>query len=293
VRAFLRKQLRRQWQLVRFLFEQWAQPVDPAPVVLTCAGKRDGGGAQWHAVLSVLALARSFGLPFRFSPFLAIEHGPSSDLSWLQAWDALLDLQACGIASCGHDTPSLACSDPLTLLRGRRRGALPVGALLQLEHAHAFTNLFPAHLASLRPLLRQAYRPQHLTPEAPLPLAHTLVVHVRRGDVQASGPHSHRFTSATAIAARCRQLQTRFPQLHHVLLLSASADPDLLKLGREGFLLDVEHDVFTHLHWMSQAAGLVMARSSLSYLSAMLNPNLVFYERFEHPPLSGWIRLPK
>lgn len=293
MKTVLRQQLRRQWQRGRFLIERRSQPVNPAPIQLTCAGKRDGGGAQWHAVFSVLALARSYGITFRHSPFQTIEHGPSSDPTWLQAWDNLFDLKAYGIASGGLAPPALACADPLSLLRDRRRGTFAAGAVLQLDHAHAFTNLFPAQLAALRPLLRQAYRPQPPNAAPPLPLAHTLVVHVRRGDVQASGPHRHRFTSAAAIAARCRQLQARFPQLQHVLLLSASADADLRALCSEGVLLDAGHDVFTHLHWMSQAAGLLMARSSLSYLAAMLNPNLVFYERFEHPPLPGWIRLPR
>lgn len=290
MKATLRRLWRQQFSRACFLAEQLPQQSASPWLSLTCTGKTDGGGAQWHAVFSVLCLAQAYGIPFRHTPLRRIEHGPVDDPAWSQAWNQLFDLEAFGVALSDPAEALLACADPLQLLKMRHHGAATRPIVVSLPHAHRYSNLFPSRFASLRPLLRQAYRPRRGLTPAPLDLQHTLVVHVRRGDVQAGSPHQHRFTSAAAIAAICSRLQARHPQLRQVLLLSASADSDLLQLCREGFLLDSHHDVFTHLHWMSQAAGLVMARSSLSYLAAMLNPNLVFYDRFEHPPLPGWIQ---
>lgn len=266
-------------------------PTGQLPWSVTCQGKADGGGAQWHACLSVLALSHHLGLSYHHTSFSQVEHAPHDPHPWLAVWNGLFRLESPAHESCGLQ--KIPCVTPLDLAQQILDKPPSAGGLFVLEHAHAITNRQPELLSSLRPRLRQNYRPRPQLAPPPLPLERTLVVHVRRGDVQASGPYQHRFTSAAAIAAICSRLQARHPQFQQVLLLSASGDPDLLELCRDGFLLDSHHDVFTHLHWMSQAAGLVMARSSLSYLAAMLNPNLVFYDRFEHPPLPDWIRLPR
>ncbi|MEB3353245.1 MAG: hypothetical protein VKM34_03300 [Cyanobacteriota bacterium] len=288
----LRQGLNRQLTRARFQLLHWEHLPRHPRVQLTCAGRTDGGGAQWLSTVSVLAFAGAYRIPFAHTPFQVIEHGSGDSGAWLEAWNSLFNLQACGIPqapSCAHQ---LSCHNLLQAHRSLARHPGEPG-VWALRHAHQFSNLYPTRLASLRSLLRQAYRPRSQLAPPPQPLDRTLVVHVRRGDVQASGPHQHRFTSATTIAARCRRIQIRYPHLRQVLLLSASPDADLLCLCDQGFALDASHDVFSHFHWMSQAAGLVMARSALSYLAAMLNPHLVFYDRFEHPPLPGWIRLPR
>jgi|SRR5271165_6843516 len=54
------------------------------PVALTCSGKTDGGGAQVHAVLSVLSFCKAFGYTYVHTPFHQMEHtsGPSEVLEW-------------------------------------------------------------------------------------------------------------------------------------------------------------------------------------------------------------------
>lgn len=292
--AFLRAKatLRKCFRLIGFLFYNQVSLLQSSPFALTCAGKSDGGGAQWHALLSVIAFSRSYRIPYRHTPLASVEHGPLSARSWLSEWNHLFDLSQFGIESASVIHESTPCSGPFECLRLRSFGSGLPNRLVRLEHAHAFTNLYPNTLASLRPMLRQSYRPKSGLASPPLPLDQALVVHVRRGDVSAGGPHRNRYTSAVAIEARCLEILNRFTHLNSVLLLSPTPDPDLIELTNRGFFLDYDHDVFTHFHWMSCAAALVMARSSLSYLAGMLNPNLVFYDRFEHPPLSGWLMQP-
>lgn len=256
---------------------------------VTCQGKSDGGGAQWHACFSVMALAHHLGLTYHHSPFLQIEHGPIDSKAWIASWNGLFQL---GPPLEVDNLHRISCASPLDLAQRILNQPPSSGALFVLEHAHGLTNRQPQLMASLRPFLRQAYRPSPVLPLPPSPLHKTLVVHVRRGDVQVDGNHCHRFTSSVSIAATCRQVLARHPHLQQVLLLSASPDADLLALCRNGFLLDSKHDVFTHLHWMSQAGCLVIAKSSLSYLGGLLNPYFVFAEHFEHPPLPDWTVLP-
>ncbi len=286
----LRQRLVQQINRARFRALRCSPRLPPAGAALTCQGRSDGGGAQWLSTFSVIAFARHYRIPFAHTPLACVEHGHGQGAAWLQAWNGLFDLQAAGIPLAAGAAQPLPCHNLFQARRELLASAGPPG-LRSLHHAHQFTNLFPATLAALRPWMRQAYRPAANLAPPPLPLDHTLVVHVRRGDVTATGPHRERFSSASAVLARCRAIQARWPHLRQVLLLSATADPDLLALTDQGFVLDSEHDVFTHLHWMSHAAGLVIARSALSYLAAMLNPALIFAEPFEHPPLPGWVPL--
>lgn len=293
MKAALRQHLKSQWYRCRLRAQRKALPKAIGPIRITCAGKRDGGGAQWHACISVWALARAYGLAYIHTPFSIIEHGRADDANWLQAWNTLFNLESCGISTQASASNHQVFTDPLNLLIHLRQRRCCSDAVLTLEHAHPFTNQFPVTLTELQPLLRQAYRPRNNLAPPPVQLHQTVVVHVRRGDVQPTGPHRQRFTSAEALALQCRCLLAQRPQLRQVLLLSASPDADLLALQQSGFILDYSHDVFTHLHWMTQAAALIMAKSSLSYLAALLNPNLVVYEPFEHPPLQGWFMAAK
>lgn len=133
MKAALRRQLTRQWRRCLFLAQLRNLPPASSPIPLTCAGKCDGGGAQWHACLSVLALARAYGFPYLHTPFQIVEHGPAADSAWLRAWNALFDLNAAGIPTASSVKAQLACSDPLTLLHRRRRRSLPAEAMVRLE----------------------------------------------------------------------------------------------------------------------------------------------------------------
>lgn len=286
----LRQRFNRQINRVRFLALRRKPVSDSWCSQLTCTGRSDGGGAQWLSIFSVIAFSRYLGVPFVHTPLQVVEHSPANPRSWVDAWNHLFDLKACGIVVARISAQPLP-SDDLFLAHRHLCSRSVESNLHSLRHAHQFSNLFPSNLASLRPLIREAYRPPSSVVTPPVPLNRTLVVHVRRGDVTVDGPFRQRFIGAEAVRATCSAIQERYPHLSHILLLSNSPDADLLDLRDQGFLIDTENDVFTHFHWMREAAALVIARSALSYLAAMLNPSLVFAEPFEHPTLPGWIRL--
>jgi hypothetical protein len=57
--------------------------------MITCSGKIDGGGAQIHAKLSVIALAAKCNVKFLYTPSQVIAHKPNSikEDEWLQKWE--------------------------------------------------------------------------------------------------------------------------------------------------------------------------------------------------------------
>ena len=67
------------------------------------------------------------------------------------------------------------------------------------------------------------------------------------------------------------------------------SDFESLQLPDECFYLDYSLDVTFHTMVLSN--WLVMAKSSLSYCAAILNPNNIIYDPFQHAPLENWLGL--
>src|SRR4029079_13228181 len=56
-------------------------------VSITCAGKRDGGGSQSHAIMSPIAFGKAMGVSYIHSPFVQVSHSPSDAADWTNRWD--------------------------------------------------------------------------------------------------------------------------------------------------------------------------------------------------------------
>ena len=65
----------------------------------------------------------------------------------------------------------------------------------------------------------------------------------------------------------------------------------LSALTDHGVIQAANMDPFTTLRHLTEADLLVTAKSSFSYVAALLNPGLVLYEPFWHGPIPGWIVL--
>lgn len=72
----------------------------------------------------------------------------------------------------------------------------------------------------------------------------------------------------------------------------AFKEPGLEALLPPGFAFESSLNEFEVLHRLIHADYFVMAKSSMSYIAAVLSTGKVFYEPFWHPPLSQWESLP-
>ena len=260
-------------------------------VSLSTAGRADGGGAQIHGQISAIAAAAAFGLPYVHLPLVKVEHSDGrSDEDWASDWNDYFGLAALGSGSLGDQETwvQLPRWTPVALSPPRRQGTV-----LAAPHFHDFTDVYPATLHRSRPGLRAAQANSRRT----VGLWHfdaglsSIAVHVRRGDVS-SGQNAERYSSASRIAhlislATASASTTRT----EVVLFSQTEDEDLSQLADQDSRIRVclEPDVFVVLDHLLAADVLVMAKSSLSYVAALLRSDRVVYEPFWHPPMPDWI----
>ena len=78
-----------------------------------------------------------------------------------------------------------------------------------------------------------------------------------------------------------------------VRLYSQGKEGDFADIAAEfpGIEMHLDEDPIGTIRGLANARNLVMAKSSFSYIAALLCPGRVFYDPFWHAPLSDWVRL--
>ncbi|MGX1196802.1 hypothetical protein [Parvibaculum sp. MBR-TMA-1.3b-4.2] len=268
--------------------------VATSPKGLTCRGKDDGGGAQVHAVISALALARATGLTYYHSPFRSIAHAEGNEAEWAESWETFFNL--------GHGEKRLRSEQDAKCVPIKRFLKSPSlwrgGDLIaEAEHFTGFTDADVEALAAVLPDVRRKYA---LSDKSALTLHRdpgtlTMNVHVRRGDVSADHPHhSNRFTGDEAILETVRSARQAAETQGLVLSVNVWSQgdrADFLAYEEAGCRLFLDTDIFETIHNLAQSDILLMAKSSLSFVAALLNDGICLYEGFWHPPLPHWIQL--
>lgn len=254
----------------------WLKALGLGPAALTCAGKTDGGGAQVHAVLSVQAFCRRFGLTYVHTPFVQIEH--TSGAQDVARWEATFALGA------GHEEAS-SMGLPIVALKtyARKPGLWFQRVIVALPHAHNYTD----HVGETYDELRSH------SAKMPSNKNMRVAVHLRRGDVSPS-QHADRYTADDKILDLIDLLQSSLqhlsPQPEFHLYSQGSAEA-FEAYAQRGFQMHLDDDALNDLLAMSQADILVIAKSSFSYVAGLLTQGLVIYEPFWHAAPAHWISM--
>lgn len=255
---------------------------------VTCRGRADGGGAQVHGVIAALAFCAETGLGYVHTDFAAIEHGAGAS-DWVRRWEEFFSLGA------GEARLDPARDRLVTLDRFLAHPELwnADNIVVQCLHFMNFFNRVPRSFDRIDASLRRKYA---LSDKSSLPrhdLAHgiTIAVHVRRGDANKAA-HPKYFTDDDLICrtigdamAACASLGLRC----RVNLYSEGRPEDFARFVDMGCNLHLDESVFTTLDNMIRADIFVMAKSSFSYVPALLSGGIKLYERFSHPARAGWI----
>lgn len=246
-------------------------------------------GAQVFARLSTRVFARHYGYQYLHTPLQKLEHTPPgvAPEQWAAQWENFLNYAA------GETLLPVDATDVIPVRKVQRLRPLS-HRIYAVANCHRITDRLPAAWHELRPQLRAAY---HRTPkpglggrEAGRPV---LAVHIRRGDVSQHGVHHVRFTALDTVITRVEcllaALQRRAATMPVVHVYSegdaAHFQPLVEKFHAR---LHLDEDDFVTFHALVMADGLVMAKSSFSYLAGLLSAGLCGYEPFWHPPMPDW-----
>jgi len=99
-----------------------------------------------------------------------------------------------------------------------------------------------------------------------------------------------RYTNNDTILQIITSLKKKYP-FYKITIVSEGKIEDFkdLELVCDDFLLNASIPV--SIHTLVCAKVLVMAKSSFSYTSAILNENTIYYEDFWHKPLDNWLNI--
>jgi hypothetical protein len=256
-------------------------------ISITC-DRWDGGGAQWHARISTMAFCSSFGFPYFHSEIEELLPVNSPELR--KKWNQLVSLN--------HKKSSMASPNQARalsmhgLLKILIRSQFKVHSqTVSVQHCHFFTDYFPHEIEAAIKLGKLEYaNPANLEPKELVGLP-TLAVHIRRGHM---GPSDEtlRLTSDAQIIFVVTELNRLFGPLS-TTIYSALPDAELESKLPVGVKLNSSADEFEVIHNLVNADYMLMAKSSMSYVAAVLSRGIVFYEPFWHPPLGSWKQIPR
>lgn len=247
---------------------------------LTCSGKNDGGGAQVQAIVSVAAFAKYFGARFVHTPLSSIEHCPQGVTmeEFCSGWEKVVArfgfTKADTEKFVRYGTQKLLF-DFLTL---RTKGKS-----ISLENAHFLTDNHPEiyEIVGLAASKRATNIGQ----------GQKIYAHVRRGDVESTGPTSFRFTSDESLRAYIETVRSKFPAESEVFIVTEN--PDAGFIGRfSDCTIVTEKDPIKVILLLASADVLIMGKSAFSYVAALLSTGPVFYETYWQRPLPSWFILP-
>lgn len=262
----------------------------PKDSFITCRDRDDGGGAQISARISTMILARLKGMTYAHSPLADVAHVPPGTRpeDWARAWEDFFNLGAGEITAAEIEArgyPLRSVPKPHRFLPRSRR-------LHVVAHCHKVTDHHPEAWAAIAPDLRKKYQ---LSPKPALPGYDDgrvqIAVHLRRGDVGASGRFSERFTADEVVLSRlCRVLDAVGPDRATVRLFSQGSPDDFRAFADLGVRLHLDDDVFETFHHFVRSDILFAAKSTFSYLGGVIGGNICICEPFWHPMLPGWLR---
>lgn len=251
---------------------------------ITC-DRNDGGGAQLHGRISTIVFAEALGLKYVHTPLNDVHFMRTT--AEIDSWNELINFENFG-SKISSEAKILKFNSMIKLIAellfGVRAGR---GSILEVQHCHAFTDRFPNLVSNIRPRLRDAYRSASQKNSVTSP--EDVVIHFR-GLVGSEDDRSPRLSSTSTIRKKiemARVLRTK----NKSLVVCVSPTEDLIREVDSTFVLDYESDVHSVFRIIADANVVFIARSSLSYVAALLNPKEIYYEDFWHPKMPDWHRL--
>jgi hypothetical protein len=246
----------------------------------TCAGKDDGGGAQVQAIVSVAAFAKYFGARFVHTPLSSIEHCPQGVTmeEFCSGWEKVVARFGFTTADTNkfvrYDTQKLLFD--FLMLRTK-------GKSISLENAHFLTDNHPEiyEIVGLAASNRATNTGQNMK----------IYAHVRRGDVESTGPTSFRFTSDESLRSNIETVRSKFSDESEVFIVTEN--PDAGFIGRfSDCTIVAERDPIKAILLLASSDVLIIGKSAFSYVAALLSKGPVFYETYWQRPLPSWNILP-
>lgn len=260
-------------------------------VAIACRDRPDGGGALVHSRLSAMCFAETARIRYLHTPFACVTHAEGDEAEWTRKWEAFFNL-GLGEEMAG-DRPTVDLKAFLDHPSRYRRTGLIISAL----HFSGLCNRYPDAYRKIIPRFREKY---NASDKSRIPLNRirngvTVAVHIRRGDVAMTDPVTRaRYTDDVKVLGALRELIPVLEELRlpvRILLYSEGKPEDFAAFAELGCELQIGGDAFETFHNLVESDVLIMAKSSFSFVAALLSDAIKLYEPCWNAPLSDWIAI--
>jgi hypothetical protein len=233
------------------------------PQFYTLKEIHDGFGANYQRVMSLIAYCNYNNFIYVHTPFTKLEHG--ADPNKMNIFIGINnDKLICDKSLPTNDDTILKVSYPKEVHYSIRPSIYYTDKVVQIIRDYYFN--------SPKPVIESI----------------DIAIHIRRGDVIQS--NTKRYTENDIYKRIIVSLKNKYPT-YNILIFSEGKFEDFKDIGLENdhFRLNTELEVT--FHSLVCAKILVMAKSSFSYSSAILNKNIVYYSDFWHKRLDDWLEI--
>jgi len=227
------------------------------PKYLTIAGKKDGFGAQYQALMSGIAYCEYKNYTYIHTPFKTIEHA--------QCTNSLNEF--IGIRSddrAGEEVPDIT------------------ETFIPQVHFSANPDLY------YTPQVLKKIRKMYYSTAKPGKCKYDIAIHIRRGDI--TPRTEERYTSNEFYIDLITEFGRKYPS-SRICIYSVGQDKDFEGLKLKNVYFCLNEDIEKSFHDLVTAKILVTSKSSFSYSAALLSEGYIYYLPFWHQPLSHWIAL--
>jgi len=244
----------------------------------------EGAGSQAVWIMKAIAFARTYGLQYVHTPFTQIAHADRPMEQWIKDWEVLFNFGDGELtADCNNPDPEVVDYPNNTFFHSRF-----CGIKLQVAseyHCVKSTDIIMDYVSDFK---RKYYLNKSPRPAEIL----TICVHIRRGDVNAT-THSIIFTDTSIILRVIQKLKSvleMFSLKYRICVFSQGNPSDFVELNSLGVDLFLNTDAIWTMQKLVEADVLITAKSSLSYVAAILSSGIVICEKWHlYEPKETWI----
>lgn len=258
---------------------------------LTCYSGNDGGGAQLQRIMSTASLCNYLGLKFVFTPIREIDFNPNGirKSTWIKEWNSLINFPDVYAKNDKHEFDQLSLSSALVHIVFKKGD-------YAISDAHNFADSHPDEydklISSLGLKMSKTSESDSLISKSlnkailhyRMPIVgveHKLYSFEKKREVS-----TDKFIDSVELIKTEQNINDDFIK---VLLYNFKNTPTEI-LGRYSKVtFDDSTNAIDAIRLMSSAEVLLVSYSSMSYLAALFNQNIVYYYKdFWHSPKSYW-----
>ncbi len=225
-----------------------------------------------HAMMSAFAFCKAERIRYLHTPMTYVAHGHGEH--WVSSWNNFVNF----FDEIEQISPDVHVPNLLEALALHRTSRMAVAAN---DHFHAYCDRRPFVYLNVQDEFRRRCAAVKAVSDQGV-----MAVHIRRGDVMTDLKNARRRTTLQKIAMVIDAVRKKRPDL--TIKVFSQGDPvEFASLPADELHLD--SDVFDTMTALINSEVLLMAKSSFSYVAALLSRGTVIYEPFWHRPLATWI----